>query len=1035
MVATHWRYRSNHDIRLSTNPQNRQRSEDSSIVSPVQFQVLGPLRVETAGEEYALGGPKQRAVLAMLVASAGTPVSTDALIMDVYGADADPKSRRSLQTYISKFRNSFGDVIRHDNQAYTLSIDPLTIDAKRFERLVHRARMTTDDVVAAEMLRNALDMWGGRPYANVDDSATIESEAMRLEELHAEALETRIQLDLAAGRHRELLSELRSLTSEFPMHEGFRGHQMLAMYRCGRQADALRAYRQTRIFLSTELGLDPSPALQRLEIRILEQDPDLDFRPQPRLRPAPARYTSFVGRSEDLATVRDLVTNNRLVTITGTGGIGKSSLAAEVARELAESMTTAFVAVDTQTGGDVVAMILASLNIRLDDGAQGIDAITQVLSHKPTILLLDGCERVLDQLPKPVSEILRASPSTHILLTSREGLFIAGEHRFLLGPLVQGERSPANQLFQDRAGISVEDLDISSIAMVSDIGTRLSGLPLALELAAARYTTVPLNEIVGQLDKQPSLLATPRSSHDRHRSIVAALDWSYELLEPGLRQTYRRLAVFRHEIPIGAAEDILEVADPAGQLAALAEVSLLVPPSDAAGYRMLEPVRQHALMRLTKSGELDATRLRHAGWIVELCENIRLDLQTGDSSGALAKLRTYGPEIEATANWALESNRPEITMAIVANVGRRWQLMFDPGHLRQMGERAIAHEDAPAGDLQLRALAHIAWMSREADRGTAMEITARLKSMIHETNDPDTLFDVTCSLAIVPRDMSGNASRDAMIDRLGLWDEAIEWSTTLGWPSEPQLYSRAVLLEDLGQHEEADVALRELLTWADESRPLERGRALHALARVETARGSFDTAIDMATEAAQLLVDAGDVDFAAEAQYRKAHALLLSNRPEEALRALDVIDQYHKLIGLPPAADEDPALVAAISAGADDWDAFRTSMVTWFEHSPPADSEAAWEVFLLGDASLPSHLGLLMYPTARWLAATDRAQAAARIAATAPMAFDAMEFTGWDEIGEAERFRNLTIELEGTLIQEPLPTVMDLYRFIVNCIR
>ena len=1035
MVATHQRYRSNYDIRLSTNPQNRQRSENFSIVASVQFQVLGPLRVETAGKGYELGGPKQRAVLAMLVASAGTPVSTDALIMDVYGADADPKARRSLQTYISKFRRSFGDVIRHDDQAYTLNIDPLTIDAERFERLVHRARMTSDDAVAAEMLRNALDMWGGRPYANVDDSATIESEAVRLEELHAEALETRIQLDLAAGRHRELLAELRSLTSEFPMHEGFRGHQMLAMYRCGRQADALRAYRQTRIFLSTELGLDPSPALQRLEIRILEQDPNLDFRPQPRLRPAPARYTSFVGRSEDLTAVRDLVTNNRLVTITGTGGIGKSSLAAEVARALAESMTTAFVAVDTKTGDDVVAMILASLNIRLDDGAPGIDAITQALSHKPTILLLDGCERILDQLPKPVSEILGASPSTHILLTSREGLFITGEHRFLLGPLAQGEGSPANQLFQDRAGISVEDLGTSSIAMVSDIGTRLSGLPLALELAAARYTTVPLNEIVSQLDQQSSLLVTLRSSHDRHRSIVAALDWSYELLDPGLRQTYRRLAVFRNEIPIGAAEGILEVADPAGQLAALAEVSLLLPPFDVAGYRMLEPVRQHALMRLTESGELDATLLGHADWIVELCENIRLDLRTGDSSRGLAKLRAHGPEIEATAKWALESNRPEITMAIVANVGRQWQLMFDPGRLRRMGERAIAHEGAPTGDLGIRALAHIAWMWRETDRDTAKEIADRLRSMIHETNDPDTLFDVTCSLAIVPREVSGYMSRNAMISRLELWDTATRWSTSLGWPSEPQLYIRAVLLQDLGRHDEAEAVLQEVLVWADESRPLERGRALHALARVETARGSFDTAIHMATEAAQLLVDAGDVNFAAEAQYRKAHALLLSNRPKEALRALDVIDQYHKLVGLPPAAEEDPSLVAAIAAGTHAWDTFRASMGTWFEHAPPMDDEGAWDLFLVGDASLPSQLGLLLYPTARWLASTGRPHEAARIIAWAPMAFAAMEFNRWEEIGEAERFRNLTIELEGMLSEDPPTTLRDLYLFIVDCIR
>ena len=1005
------------------------------MLAIVQIHVLGPLRVDNGGAPCELGGPKQRAVLAILVAEAGRPVPTDALIMSVYGPDAAPGTRRSLQTYISSLRASLGNVIHHHNQAYTLDVDPGSIDSVQFETTIDRARETTDDSVAAHMLRDALRMWRGTPYADIEASAALRTEIMRLEEIHTEALETRIELDLVAGHHRDLLAELSDLTATYPTREGLRAHQMLALYRCGRQADALRAYRQAQAFLHDHLGLDPSTGLQTLESRILEQDPALDYRPMPSLRPAPARYTKLIGRSHEIEEVRDLLEEHRLVTITGTGGIGKSGLAAEVTRSLSESMATAFVPIDTQSQKDIVTLILEAVGIDAAGDADRVGAIAAVLSMKPTILLLDGCERIIDEIPGPISEILSRSASTHILVTSREGLFIAGEHRFLLGPLGHGEDSASNQLFEERAGISHGELDARSLAMVSDIGIQLSGIPLALELAAAQNRTVPLDAIVEQLDRQVDLLSRERGPRQRHLSMTGALDWSYDLLDPLTQRAFRQLAVFRGGISSEAAAAILDTDDPTDQLGALADVSLLVPPDNDIGFRMLEPVRQYAWRHLEQSGELDASLRRHADWIVELCKSIRHEFQTGNSSEALAKLRTHGAEIEATARWALDSDRPEITMAIVANVGRRWQVMFDPRRLREMGGHAIAHPDAPTGDLLVRTLAHIAWMSRETDRDTALEIAGRLRSMVQETNDADTLFDVTCSLAIVPRDMHAHASLDEMVNRLGLWDEVIEWSTELGWPSEPQFYNRAVLLQDLGRYDEAEAVLRDLLLWADESRPLERGRTLHALARLETTRGSFDTAIDMATEAAQLLVDAGDLDFAAEAQYGRAHALHLLNRPDEALRALDVINQLHELIGLPPAADEDPALVAAIFAGADDWDAFRASMATWIEHSPPADNEATWEMLLVGDASLPSHLGLLMYPTARWLAVTGRAHAAAQIVATAPMAFDAMEFDGWEEIGEAERFRNLSIELEGTLIEEPLPTVKDLYLFIVSCIR
>ncbi len=1006
------------------------------MLAPVQFQVLGPLRVENEGEPYELGGPKQRAVLALLVASAGRPVSTESLIMDVYGEDADPKVRRSLQTYISSLRSEFGNVIHHENQAYTLNIDPASIDAVRFERAIHRARATTDDSVSSDILENALGMWRGTPYRDIDASISLQSEIARLEGLHAEALEARIELDLIAGRHRELLVELTDLTSTYPMREGLRGLQMLAMYRCGRQAEALRAYQQTQAFLRTELGLDPSPELQALEARILEQDPDLDYRPKPRLRPAPARYTRFFGRSRDIDTVRGLLLEHRIVTITGTGGIGKSSLAAEVTTTLIESMATAFVPVDAHPHESIETLILNSLGVTVVGRSGSLEAIAEVLSLQPTVLLLDGCERIIDEIPLVLSEILSRSPSTKVLVTSREGLFTPGEHRFLLGPLDQGEGSSSSWLFENRAGISGRELDASSREMVSEIVERLSGIPLALELAAARHRTVPLAEIVKQLDRQPGLLTARRGSRERHLSMNAALDWSYDLLDPVSQTSFRRLSVFRQGFHPDAAASVLEMDDPTDQLHTLADASLLVPPDADGGFRMLEPVRQFARMHLERSGELDETLLGYAGWILGRCEIIDSEFHTGNSAEALTMLRMYGPEIEATARWVLDSGRPALTMALVDGVWQPWRLLFDPRGLRDSCLAAIEHPDAPGGDALLRSLAHAAWLSMETDRDTAMELVDRLTSMYQGSSDPGTLYTVMAAMAIVPRDQnSPDRTETEMVGLLAMWDRAMEYATVLGWPAERYLYTRAVLLEDLGRIDEADAALRQVLLWAGESRPLERGMALHALARSRTLQGSFDEAIAMATEAARLLVDGGDLNFAAEAQYKRAHALYLSDRSDEAMRALAIVDEYHKLIGLPPSSHEDPALVAAITGDLGDWDGFVSLMETWIGQAPSTENGTRGDLFLIGEPAFPSQVGLLMYPTARWLVSVGRRRDAARIVAGAPMAFDATAFDGWEDIGEPDRIAHLGSELDGVPAGDPLSTLDEMYTYIVNCFR
>ena len=262
----------------------------------MDLMVLGPLEAVEDGRPLPLGGLKQRTVLALLIANRGRPVSTDALIDGVYGEDAPSGARRSVQTYVSNLRSQLGDVIRSTGSGYTLDPDMATVDAVAFESLVGDDD-TGDPAAVSQRLRDALAMWRGLPYADVDGFGAIPSEVTRLNELRLVAVERRVDADLAAGRHAEVVAELESLTNEYPFRESLQGQHMLALYRSGRQAEALRAFEKARLYLVEEMGLDPSPELRELERKILEQDPSLGYQPAPTRQ----RAAVLVADIEDLA--------------------------------------------------------------------------------------------------------------------------------------------------------------------------------------------------------------------------------------------------------------------------------------------------------------------------------------------------------------------------------------------------------------------------------------------------------------------------------------------------------------------------------------------------------------------------------------------------------------------------------------------------------------------------------------------------------------------------------------------------------------
>lgn len=998
----------------------------------MEFRVLGPLAVEDAGTEFPLGGPKQRTMLALLVAAAGAPVSMDALLMGVYGPDVAPKARRILHTYISRYRSAFGDVIQRCGDGYALAVDPTSIDAVRFENSVERAKSMVDVWGSAEVLRTALGLWRGRPYADVD-AAAVAAEARRLEALKGEAVEARVALELAAGRHRELVAELEGLVAQHPEREQLRAHQMLALYRCGRQTDALGTYRTAVEYLREELGVDPCRELRRLEEQILSQDGALDYRPRPRRRPLPARYTSFVGRTDEAATVERLVAEHRLVTITGPGGVGKSSVAVEAARSFADRMGVVFVPIEAERQEQLDALIARSVGLAPSDDADVLAMIAAALDDDPVLVLLDGCEHIIGELPRVVAELLHRSPEIRILVTSREPLFMTGEERLVLGPLPVGVDSSATRLFIERAAIPSVELDDAASAHATRIAAEVSGLPLAIELAAARHRTLTLDEIASQLDDQPQLLAAKRGPQRRHLSIVAALDWSYQLLDDHQQRAFRQLAVFpTGMIPTDGAAVVLETDSPSPLLHDLVDLSLLSPPDSEGRFRILEPIRQYAGTQLDAAGERLPAELRHAHWLVELAGEMRHLALMGYADRALLRLRAQAPAIAATASWAIAHEEPDIVLELVAAVGRLWPHVADPRTLREPAIEILEHLNTPLSDVAVSALAHTAFLHRLDQPEDATRLGNRLVAESQHITDPTTLAIVNGVLAAIPIGKHAVTPEQAEAC-LGQWRTSVDLLVELGYPAEPQYRAGAVLLDLLGRLTEAEHLLHGMLDFADESHPVVRGLALEMLADYSLLlRGDHAAALAACQEAARLLIDGGDLDYAAEAELRRAWTHTLADEYEQAEEAVRRCDEYHALIGLPPAVEEEPLLIAAIAAGLNRWEQFAQTMRAFFATTPAPSDGAEYEAFLIGEPTTGAHFVHMIEPFARWLISRDRRNAAADLLAATPMAFDAHTFIAWKQVGDVARVQRLAKELTDVESTDPPTTLDELYRSMID---
>lgn len=616
----------------------------------MEFRLLGPVEVLDRARALPLGGRKQRALLALLLLHSGDVVSRDRLIDELWQGRPPPSAETTLRSYLSRLRRELGsERLRRQPPGYLLALDPGELDARRFERLAGEGREALAAGragEAAELLRQALELWRGPVAADVASELPPQAEAGRLEALRLEALEDRIDADLELGRQGDLVGELESLLSEHRLRERLWAQLMLSLYRCERQADALAVYTRARAVLTGELGLEPSGRLQDLQQAILRHEIPAAAAAVAPPKNLPAELTSFLGREAELAELELLVRQRRLVTLTGVGGVGKSRLALEAARRAVRRFRDGVWLVELAPISDPALLpqvVSEAVGVPGNRAGPALELLRKRLGRAEALLLLDNCEHLLEASADLAEELIRTCEGVRVLATSRERLGIVGEAVYQVPPLpLPPEDADANELadcaavrlFIERGPGTRTQIPVAAdVAIVARICRELDGLPLAIELAAAHTTLRTPAEIADHLDDRFRFLQYwRRHTPARHQTLRATMDWSYDLLPSDGQQLLRRLSVFAGGFTLESAAAVCRDGD---QLRALEVMGALVDASlvsvaqreGASRYRLLETVRQYASLQLAQAKEVDNLRRRHAEHFLALAESANLSAE------------------------------------------------------------------------------------------------------------------------------------------------------------------------------------------------------------------------------------------------------------------------------------------------------------------------------------------------------------------------------------------------------------------------
>jgi predicted ATPase/DNA-binding SARP family transcriptional activator len=863
----------------------------------VQVAILGPLEVhDDGGAPIAVAGARLRALIVRLALAGGQPVSTGALAEAVWDCAPPADVANALQTLVSRARRALGGTAAVEQSAagYRLAVAPDDVDGLRFERLV-----------AEGAVAEALALWRGPALADAGDFA--QPFARRLADLRLAATVTFLTGELDEGRAAARAGELEALVAEHPLDEKLAGLLVRALAAAGRQADALAAYEALRTRLADELGLDPGPQLQAVHLEVLRGEiagpPAPAGRSRTNLR---AQLTSFVGREDEVARVRTTLESRRLVTLVGPGGAGKTRLAAEVATGLRDDPAGGtpggtwpdgarsdgawsdgiwIVELASVTdAADVPKAVLSSIGLResrlLPESSQRItsrDARTRLLeglADASALLVLDNCEHLIDACAHLVDALLAHSPRLRIVATSREPLGITGESLFVVPPL---REDPAVRLFADRAAAARPDftLDAQTRPLVADIVRRLDGLPLAIELAAARLRTLPLAEISRRLtDRFRLLTGGSRTALPRHRTLRAVVEWSWELLTPAERLLAERFSVF----PAGATQAAVAAVCADGELSAgaadellssLVDKSLLQPLADGTRLRMLETIREYGAEQLAGRGvggapELGELRRRHAEHYSALMREAATRLLTRDQLSWLAVLRADRDNILAALRYWCDADEAGNALSLAVSLSIMALLAGNESDVAEwIGEALAVPGGADAGLRTVAEVVHVVTCALDPSAGGTKAaaypgLTERLDAIDLERYPVAGLLRVVYALF----------AKDERRLR-GYLDQARggrdEWLVAAAW------LMIAGMAENDGNLDETRVAAAEAL---DRFRVLgERwglSTTLQTIGNIAVFDGDLDGAAAAFTEAGRLVAELGHREDLSQVQLRLA---------------------------------------------------------------------------------------------------------------------------------------------------------------------
>jgi predicted ATPase/DNA-binding SARP family transcriptional activator len=718
----------------------------------VRIGVLGPLEVtDTAGRPVRVGGHRVRTLLILLALDAGHVVPAPVLIERLWPQSRPADAANALQSLVSRLRVAFRQggvpdgVLASSPAGYRLAVPPEAVDALAFAaqaRAGNRALARGDAREAARLLAAALGAWRGDALADVAGEEFAFAPAARLAELRDAATLDRIEADLLLGAADSALTgELRQLTAADPLAERPAALLMRALAAAGRQAAALAVYQQTREQLADHLGMNPSALLEQTYLAVLRQEVPQAAAPggaavQPggaAPPPAPAQTdvpaktdsaggaenamhpgspasvrrppTSFVGRDDDVSGVLKRLAAERLVTLTGPGGVGKTRLSAEAAARLAVPVWFAELAPVTDPA-EVPYAVLDALGLRErsiarrgpDSAGDPVGRLCAALGDRDALLILDNCEHVIDAAAGLAARLLTDCPAVRILATSREPLQIPGEVLHPVAPLaVPGVAEipevsttyPAVRLFADRAAAVLPgfSLDAGNLGAVAGICRNLDGMPLAIELAAPWLRTLTPVQLAGRLDDRFALLTGgSRTALPRHQTLRAVVDWSWDLLSDAERRLARRLAVLPGGATLAATEAIASPENPLPALAGLVGKSIVTragggEPGNVPGqpgqepeprYRMLETVRAYCLERLAEAGDDTQARDAAARYYLDFAETADPLLRSAEQARWFRALTAEQDNVNAAVRWAIARGDAATALRFVRSLGYYW---------------------------------------------------------------------------------------------------------------------------------------------------------------------------------------------------------------------------------------------------------------------------------------------------------------------------------------------------------------------------